>query len=170
MDTAGKHQRRAARRSRAQSWKEQALDPEHPTVPGVMPTLNLPVGGGKLAPYAMRPPRNLPACPATLQPHCLWRLRMSSPIRPPMSIRDVDCRHRLGDAPIAFRRPLSHHRPRSRRGDGYHQRGIGGSIGPSSARVDRKEHSDAAREFLWSCCSPPAPAPITLSPMPRLAP
>ena len=26
-----------------------------------MPTLNLPVAGGKLAPYAMRPPREFPA-------------------------------------------------------------------------------------------------------------
>src|SRR3984893_8936064 len=60
MDAARRRQGRAARRSRSQELKGAALD-RHPAVAGVMPTLNLPIAGRKLAPYATRPPRDFPA-------------------------------------------------------------------------------------------------------------
>src|ERR1700704_2656240 len=62
MDAARRHQGRAARRGRFAELEGTALD-RYPAAEGVspMPTLNLPVAGGKLAPYTMKPPRNFPA-------------------------------------------------------------------------------------------------------------
>src|SRR4051812_19257057 len=60
MDAAGRRQGRAAGRSRPQELEGAALD-RHPAVAGVMPTLNLPTAGGKLAPYTTRSPRGFPA-------------------------------------------------------------------------------------------------------------
>src|SRR3984893_17295604 len=60
MDAAGRRQGRAARGSGAQELEGAALD-RHPAVDRVMPTLNLPVAGGKLAPYTTRASRGFPA-------------------------------------------------------------------------------------------------------------
>src|SRR4030081_2811745 len=62
MDPGRRRQGRAARRGGAAEREGTALD-RYPAAEGVspMPTLNLPVAGGKLAPYTMKPPRNFPA-------------------------------------------------------------------------------------------------------------
>src|ERR1700704_6617096 len=62
MDAARRRQGRAARRSRAAELEGTALD-RHSRVEDViaMPTLNLPIAPGKLAPYPTKPPRNFPA-------------------------------------------------------------------------------------------------------------
>src|SRR6516164_3638009 len=60
MAARRRRQGRAARRGRAQELEGAALD-RHPGVGGVMPTLNLPVAGGKLRPYTTKPPRHFPA-------------------------------------------------------------------------------------------------------------
>ena len=63
-----------------------------------MPTLNLPVAGGKLAPYTTKPPRNFPAAKPAVQPHRLCRRacgRRSAGRRRTLARR----RDRLGRAP-----------------------------------------------------------------------
>src|SRR5260370_14403707 len=60
VDAAGRRQGRAARRGRAQELEGAALD-RYPAAASVMPTLNLPVGGGKLEAYTTRHARNFPA-------------------------------------------------------------------------------------------------------------
>src|SRR6266852_5481564 len=59
MDAGRRRQGRAARRGRTQELEGAALD-RHPAAEGVkrMPTLNLPIAGGRLAPYTAKPPLN----------------------------------------------------------------------------------------------------------------
>src|SRR5262245_27179674 len=60
MDFARRRQGGSARRGRPAELERAALD-RYPGAEGVtMPTLNLPTAGGRLAPYATRPPNSFP--------------------------------------------------------------------------------------------------------------
>jgi len=100
-----------------------ALD-RHPGVKVVtlMPTLNLPVSGGKLAPYTTKPPRAFPAREAAVQPH---RLCGGHVVADPFAEGDPWLDAAIDwERTIAFRRHLWSS-SRRRGSDDTAQRGIG---------------------------------------------
>ena len=108
-----------------------------------MPTLNLPIAGGTLAPYTTKPPRAVPGRDAAVQPHRLCGRacgrRSAGRQRSLARHRDrLGAHHRVPPPSVGSR-------PRRRRGDGHRA----ARHGPGLAEVARTDppQLDAAKDF-----------------------